>query len=73
MIEDIKESLKSVVHPSEESRFDLKTALRNLDEIVIQEGTQMDTKLRHFLNNRSYEKALLWIEGGEPEKGVCQK
>ena len=36
MIEDIKESLKSVVHPSEESRFDLKTALRNLDEIVIQ-------------------------------------
>ena len=44
MIEDIKESLKSVVHPSEESRFDLKTALRNLDEIVIQEGAQMGLK-----------------------------
>ena len=72
MIEDIKESLKSVVHPSEESRFDLKTALRNLDEIVIQEGTQIDAKLRHFLNNRSYEKALLWIEGGEPEKGFVK-
>lgn len=73
MIEDIKESLNSVVHPSEESKFDFKTALRNLDEIVIHEGKQMDSKLRHFLQNRSYEKALLWIEGGEPDKGVCQK
>ena len=73
MIEDIKESLKSVIHPSKESRFDLMTALRNLDDIVIKEGKQIDPKLRHFLQNRSYEKALLWIEGGRTERGICQK
>jgi hypothetical protein len=49
------------------------SALRNLDDIVSNQPGDLHPKLRHFLQNRSYEKALLWIEGGTPEKGICQK
>jgi len=27
--------------------------------------------LKHFLQNRSYEKALVWLDNGVPEKGTC--
>jgi len=30
-------------------------------------------RLLHFLQNRSYQKALTWINGGEPERGTCGK
>ena len=29
--------------------------------------------LRHYLQRRSYEKARLWLEGVDPEKGTCRK
>jgi hypothetical protein len=38
-----------------------------------QNTSNLDPRLRHFLQNRSYEKALIWLEGEEPEKGVCGK
>jgi hypothetical protein len=32
-------------------------------------GTPPD--LLHYLGKRSYEKARLWLEGKDPEQGVC--
>ena len=29
--------------------------------------------LRHYLQRKSYEKARLWLEGVDPEKGTCRK
>ncbi len=29
--------------------------------------------LRHYLQRKSYEKARLWLEGVDPEKGSCRK
>jgi hypothetical protein len=34
-------------------------------------GTNHD--LRHYLQRKSYEKARLWLEGVDPEKGTCRK
>ena len=71
MIHEIKESLLAIVSPNEKP--DLVVALRKLDECVQERGNEMNPRLRHFLENRSYEKALLWIDGEEPQKGICQK
>ena len=29
--------------------------------------------LRHYLQRKSYEKARLWLEGVDPEKGTCRR
>ena len=42
--------------------------LQRLDEIAKDAGSGLHPRLRHFLENRSYGKALLWLEDGEPEK-----
>ena len=72
MIDEIKESLLAIVSPNEKEKPNLLVALRKLDECVQERGNEMNPRLRHFLEN-SCEKALFWIEGGEPEKGICQK
>jgi len=73
MIDEIKESLLAIVSPNEKEKPDLVSALRKLDEFVQERGNEMNPRLRHFLENRSYEKALLWIDGEKPQKGICQK
>ncbi len=73
MIDLIRESLRTIVSSGKAGRGDLILALKQLDDILEEKGADLDARLRHFLQNRSYEKALLWIEGGTPEKGICQK
>jgi hypothetical protein len=73
MIENIRKSLRAIVFPVKDEKPDLVSALRNLDDIVSNQPGDLHPKLRHFLQNRSYEKALLWIEGGTQENGICQK
>ena len=73
MIHEIKESLLAIVSPNEKEKPDLVVALRKLDECVQERGNEMNPRLRHFLENRSYEKALLWIDSEKPPKGICQK
>lgn len=73
MIDEIKESLLAIVSPNEKEKPDLVVALRKLDDCVQERGDEMNPRLRHFLENRSYEKALLWIDGEKPPKGICQK
>ena len=73
MIDIITESLRTIVSSGKGGKGDLISALKQLDDILEANGAELDARLRHFLQNRSYEKALLWIEGGTPEKGICQK
>ena len=88
MIDLIKKSLLTIVSSERNGQGDLISALKQLDNILEEheaemhpglrllgkkKGYEMDARLRHFLQNRSYEKALLWIEGETPQKGICQK
>ena len=68
MIDIITESLRTIVSSGKGGQGDLISALKQLDDILEANGAELDARLRHFLQNRSYEKALLWIEGGTPEK-----
>ena len=50
---------------------ELGQSLQRLDEIILSSKDDLHPRLRHFLENRSYAKALIWLEGETPEKGVC--
>lgn len=50
----------------------LAAALRELDLWVVSHGGEIDPQLRHFLKNRSYEKALAYLSGVEDiPPGIC--
>lgn len=44
-----------------------------LGELTAQLPPGSNHDLRHYLQRRSYEKARLWLEGVDPEKGTCRK
>ena len=46
---------------------DLAAAILALDEL---KGS-VKGHLSHYLSKRSYQKAWILLEGGDPEKGVC--
>jgi hypothetical protein len=52
---------------------DLLPLLTRIDELSLQLPACSDPQLVHFLQRRSFEKALLWLEGRKPEitRGVC--
>ena len=70
-MEELKRHLQVVVNPQGAASGELAGAIRSLDEALRTEAENLPGRLRHFLEKRSYQKALLWLEGGEPEKGVC--
>tara|TARA_Y100000588_G_scaffold388777_1_gene489790 strand:+ start:1277 stop:1495 length:219 start_codon:yes stop_codon:yes gene_type:complete len=70
-MEDIIKSLRAIVHPSQNAIGDLPMAIQALDKVLTERGNELPGRLRHFLENRSYQKALIFLEGGEPEKGSC--
>jgi hypothetical protein len=67
----MKNCLKIITNPKTAASGSLSKALSTLDEIVASPSSNLHPRLKHFLRNRSYEKALVWIEGGQPEKGTC--
>jgi hypothetical protein len=52
---------------------DLLPLLRRIDELGSQLPPGTDPQLLHFLQRRSFEKALLWLEGRKAEitRGIC--
>ena len=73
MMEELKSSLHLITNPKEAKPGELLNALQKMDEVLNDRRTEIHTRLLHFLKNRSYQKALTWIDGGEPERGTCRK
>ena len=61
---DIRESLAVVLG---QSPGDLAAAIRRLDQLK----DRASGHLGHYLAKRSYQKAWLFLQGGDPEKGIC--
>jgi hypothetical protein len=70
-MDELTNSLKIIINPKMAVSGSLLKALSTLDEIVASPSSNLHPRLKHFLQNRSYEKALIWIEGGQPDKGTC--
>ena len=70
-MEEMIKCLEIIVRPKDATAGGLVKALQRLDEISRDPTVELHPRLKHFLMNRSYEKALIWLDDGEPEKGVC--
>lgn len=46
---------------------DIREALGRLDQLK----DSASGHLAHYLGKRSYQKAWILLEGGDPEKGIC--
>jgi hypothetical protein len=46
-------------------------SIRALDAEVAQPTSGLPGDLDHYLRRRSYEKALVFLEGGTPGAGTC--
>ncbi len=64
-------SLRLITRPDEARPGELASAIHTLDKVLSERGEELPGRLRHFLENRSYGKALVFLEGGESEKGFC--
>ena len=51
----------------------LLPVFERLDALAAQLPPGGNHDLRHYLQRKSYEKARLWLEGVDPEKGTCRK
>jgi len=58
-------NLRSIVQPQAlADPVDLATALKGLDAFC-RENDDMDPRLRHYLEKRSYAKAIAWLDNPE--------
>ena len=72
-MDEVLNCLKIITNPKGENVGSLPDALKSLDEIAHNSSAGLHPRLKHFLQNRSYEKALIWLNNGEPDKGTCGK
>lgn len=75
--QDILNALRELENAAQAARTpDRKPALGSiiaqLDRLTRQLPPEADRELLHYLHKRSYEKARLWLEGLDPEKGTCR-
>ena len=72
-MDEVRNHLRKIVFSVDGVAGELPMAIQALDQILAERGNELPGRLRHFLENRSYQKALVFLEGGEPEKGTCGK
>jgi len=51
----------------------LRMALARLEDLTATLPADVPPDLRHYLLKRSYQKARVWLEGGDPEAGACPR
>jgi hypothetical protein len=51
----------------------LAEALQGIQDTARRLPPGTSGELLHYLGKRSYEKARLWLEGKDPEQGVCPR
>lgn len=54
-------ALCSLVMPSSPPGYGVGESIRIIEDILEAEGSKVDPKLRHYLENRSYQKALAYL------------
>jgi hypothetical protein len=72
-MDEVRNHLRKIVFSVDGVAGELPMAIQALDKVLTERGNELPGRLRHFLENRSYQKALVLVEGGEPEKGTCGK
>lgn len=63
-------ALESLTSPKA-VKDDILQALKVLDAEIISPDSGLPADLDHYLRRRSYEKALIYLQGGKPGAGTC--
>ena len=73
LIGAIKELESAAAAVNVKPKPDLLTHFSRIDELTVQLPSDTNPELMHYLRNKSYAKALLYLEGRqiEIEKGAC--
>ena len=66
---DLDHAVKTM--PTANPRPNLLPLFSRLDELTRQLPRDTAPDLLHYLHRKSYEKARLWLEGQDPERGSC--
>jgi hypothetical protein len=66
----ILEALQNLAQPGL-SQQGLLDCIRSLDAEVATADSGLPGDLDHYLRRRSYEKALVFLQGGKPGAGTC--
>ncbi|MFW6354394.1 MAG: hypothetical protein ACOC3I_08425 [Verrucomicrobiota bacterium] len=65
MKKDLQTVLRAVVRPAEAPGLSVAEALAQLDALARDPAADLDPHLRHYLQKRSYVKALAFVEDGK--------
>lgn len=60
-MDEIKSCLRVITNPKDAKPGEFKQALARLDEIVREQQQNLHPELRHSLENRNYQKAVIWL------------
>jgi hypothetical protein len=71
LMDEIKSCLEVITNPKDAKPDEFRQTLARLDVLVSEQKQSLHPRLRHFLENRSYQKAVVWLAGETPEKGTC--
>jgi hypothetical protein len=71
LMDEIKSCLEVITNPKDAKPDEFRQTLARLDVLVSEQKNSLHPRLRHFLENRSYQKAVVWLAGETPEKGTC--
>jgi hypothetical protein len=63
-------ALESLTSP-QAVKDDILQALKLLDAEISSPDSGLPADLDHYLRRRSYEKALIYLQGGKPGAGTC--
>lgn len=63
-------ALESLTSPKA-VKEDILQALKTLDAEIASADSGLPADLDHYLRRRSYEKALIYLQGGKPSAGTC--
>jgi hypothetical protein len=63
-------ALESLTSP-QAVKDDILQALKQLDAEISSPDSGLPADLDHYLRRRSYEKALIYLQGGKPGAGTC--
>ncbi|MEI6121678.1 MAG: hypothetical protein WCP90_04130 [Opitutae bacterium] len=63
-------ALESLTSP-QAVKDDILQALKQLDAEISSADSGLPADLDHYLRRRSYEKALIYLQGGKPGAGTC--
>jgi hypothetical protein len=70
-LRDLEETVRTV--RTANPKPDLMAVFARLEDLARQLPRDANPQLLHYLQRKSYEKARLWLEGVDPEKGTCGK